>query len=64
MEVTYRFVNNWNERLQYFSNIEFDIGYPARHKNSSTIEIRNCNTLATMNLILGTQQTYNQHWLK
>jgi hypothetical protein len=35
IEVTYRFLNNWNERLQYFGNIEFDIGYPARHTIST-----------------------------
>lgn len=35
MEATYRLLNNWNERLQYFSHIEFDIGYPARHTMST-----------------------------
>lgn len=36
MEATYRLTNNGNERLQYFSHIEFDIGYPARHTISTS----------------------------
>lgn len=35
MEATYRLINNWDERLQHFSYIEFDIGYPARHAMST-----------------------------